>query len=257
MSWVMVADKVVFTELEFTQRVRNSTTPTEFTDNRIEFDFVPKLDWVDTITISNNNEDLSNNQQLQNNMRFGQTDAVELQGQARIVDNIMNRLNRGRKTNSFTQFFTGGQGDRSIEGRVVNTHTSGWNFEELSEGVWIKIVFVTPRFVVNRDITGGPGSNFPWQIETFNPSYTRPIDEQSRPITQALTVNQYNNHHVINAIHIPLGNVRNRFTSQTWYLSVGSQAINNTSSMGFTFETHGNYHKLLRYVESIDDEYLL
>jgi len=255
MSWIMVANKVSFTHLEFTERVMDASAPGGFIDTQIQFDFIPSLNWVDTITFANNNEDLATSRQLQNNKRFGQTDAVELQGQARIVSNIMDRLNGGRRTNSFTQFSTGGEGNRDLDGRVVNTHTSNWTFEELSGGVWIRIVFVTPQFVVNRDVTGTTTS-FPWQIETFNPDYERPRDAQDRPITQALTRNQYNNH-IINAIHIPLGNVGNRFTRQTWYLSVGSQSINNTTSMGFTFETYGNYHRLMRYVNNIDNDYLL
>jgi hypothetical protein len=248
LSTVMLTDRIVFTELEFTNAQ----------EERITFDFVPGLDWVDTITISNNNENLSGNRQLNNNMAGGILDDVSFEGQARIVTNILDRLNSGRRTNSFTQFFTGGEGrNRTNEGRVSSTHVGQWTFdgEDISDGVWIRIVFLTPRFVVNRDITSQDGV-LPWQIELFDPEYERPRDEEDRPISQSLTPTQYNGN-TINAIHIPLGNARNRVTEQTWYLSVGSTDISNTTSIGFTFSTFGNYFGLLRYVRNIDDDYLL
>jgi hypothetical protein len=256
MSWVMVANKVVFTELEFA--TWNATTNAPNTD-LTGFDFIPNLDFIDTITISNNNENLSGTRQLNNNMPDGVFDPVFFENEARIVNNILDRLDRGRRTNSFMQFFTNGQGDRERDGRVVNTHTGSWRFEELSDGIWLRITFLTPQFVVNPDITG-PAGRLPWHIEKFNPHYVRPTTRDANDIPRAvpgtLTINQYNNH-VINAIHIPLGHVTNRVTEQTWYISVGSTSISNTTSMGFTFTTFGNYHRLLRYIRDIDDEYLL
>jgi len=256
MSGVMAADTVRFTQLEFTRRVMDSTAPNGFRDTRIGFDFVPSLDWIDTITISNNNENLSSNRQLQNNRRFGRTDTVELRGQANIVSNIVNHLNRGRRTNSLEQFFTRGEGNKNRDGQVEMRHTGIWTFEEISDGVWIRIVFVTPQFVVNRDVTGGPHNNGPWQVELFNPNYDQPKNANGIPLPHSLDNIAYESH-VVNAIHIPLGNARDRVTRQTWYLSLGLPTITNTTSMGFTFETYGNYYNLLRYMNNIDDAYLL
>jgi len=96
----------------------------------------------------------------------------------------------------------------------------------------------------------------PLRIEPFDPEYDRKIDEETGDYVGP-TVKQYNNS-VINAIHIPLGNVRDKFTKQTWYLSVGSHEISsNPTSMGFTFTTYGNYYNLFKYVRNIDDTFLL
>lgn len=245
MSWIMVADKVMYSKVTYKNTVRTNGTDTVVSKTKI--DFVPELRMVDTITIANGQEELSSESvQLNNNMICGTLDPVVPKSEAKIVSTIMQRLDKGRKTDSFSQFFTGGS---SGDQRIVNTWTSSWEFQEASNDVWIKIVFATPEFVINRI------DNKPWEIQKYDPAYTRPIDAATGN-PYGTSVSQYNRY-VVNAIHIPLGNAKNKFTRQTWYLSVGTEKISNTTSMGFTFTTYGNYYSLLRYVRGITDETLL
>jgi len=256
LSAVMLTNRTTFTQLEFTQRVITDHATNTFIDQLVEFDFVPKLTHIDTITISNNNEDLSFNPTLNNNKAGGEFDSVSFANHGRIVSNVMDRIDSGRKTNAFTQFFTGGEGNRNDDGRVnVTPHVGSVMFDDLSDGVWIRLVFHTPQFVINNNALDGTGG-LHWRIEEFNENYRRPRDEEHRAVMGSLTEGQYNNN-VVNAIHIPLGNVRNRVTEQVWYLSTGTSTISNPTSIGFTFSTFGNYYNLLRYVRDIDDDYLL
>lgn len=246
MSWIMVSDKVVYGKTGNQTVIRENN---EFVKVAAEkFDFVPALFMVDTITVSSGNDDLSNDTvQLNNNMIGGELDPVVLKNEAKAVEAIIKRLDSGRKTNSFIQFFTGGA---SGEQRVTQTYTGTFQFQEISEEIWIKIVFATPQFVVNQASQGQP-----WEIQKFVPGYSRPIDKETGQ-AYGTSANIYNTR-IINAIHIPLGNVKNKFERQTWYLSTGNDRMNNTTSMGFTFTTYGNYHSLLRYISKIDDEFLL
>lgn len=246
MSWIMLADKVVYAKAGSQTVIRKNN---EFITVSCEkFDFVPHLFMVDTITVSSGNADLSNDTvQLNNGMIGGEPDPVVLKNEANAVETIIKLLNKGRKTNSFLQFFTGGA---SGEQRVTQTHTGAFQFQEISEEIWIKIVFATPQFVVNQASQGQP-----WEIQKFVPGYSKPVDSETG-LSYGTSVSEYNRR-IVNAIHIPLGNVKNKFARQTWYISTGTDRMNNTTSMGFTFTTYGNYHKLLRYVSKIDDDFLL
>lgn len=243
MSWIMVANKITFAKIENRDYVSNQLISS--------FDFVPNRNSIDTVTILHEeNDDFSGSAQLNNNMIDGKHDPVVFESEGKIIENILKLLNKGRKTNRFLQFFTGG--DEGKE-RVQLSHTGSWAFEELSDGVSIRIVFATPQFVINRYEKGSTIGA--WEIQQFNPDYDRPLDEYDRPYGR--TQRQYNNS-VIHAIHIPLGFVKNSFTQQTWYLSVGTREINsNPTSMGYTFTTYGNYYPLRKYVVSMDDQYVL
>jgi len=252
MSFVMVQNTIRFAELEFTERVMLSQNT--FRDNVVKFDFVPKLDYIDTITFANDSEELSSPRTLRNAMPGGSPDdmAAVFQSENTVLTNIMNRLNSGRRTNSFTQFFTGGEGNRARDGRVDPNHLGSYRFqEEISGGVWLSIVFLTPEFVVSRDFTAS--GNLPNQIQRFNPAYQRPRNEMGHQIAQTLERDTYLRQ-VVNAIHIPLGNVTNKFTEQTWYVSIGEASITNPTSISFAFTTYGNYYNLLRYVQGITDD---
>jgi len=245
-AWIMIADKVVYGKLKYTSIVRDPETNI-VTSSVVRFDFVPHLHMIDTITISNNNDELFHDTpELNNNKIGGIDDPVPMKSEAKAVAEIMKRLNSGRRTNTFKQFFS--RGDSGPQ-RVSSTFVGSWQFEDLSEGIWIKITFATPEFVVIRT------DNNPYEIQTYNPAYTRHFDE-ARGTYVGPTVNQYNRS-VVNAIHIPLGSIKNKFTEQTWYLSVGSATISNTTSIGYTFTTYGNYHSLARYIQKIDDDFLL
>jgi len=238
LSWVMVANKIEFGVLTYAKTSLVDGKPVT-TDE--EFHFIPSLEKVDTITFSNNNEDFtSNTKTLNNNMIGGELDSIELLNQANMLVDILDLLDNGRRTNAFRQFFTGGASGRE---RVSSTSTR--NFEELSNGVWIKIVFASPQFVVNHD-----GNYRNMRIEKFEENYQRPTDGKG------LSVGLYNLN-IINAIRIPLGNTRNSFTQQTWFISTGGKSITNTTSIDFSFTTFGNYRNLSRFVSNIDDATLI
>jgi len=245
MSIIMITDRVVYGRLQYTRHTRNPQTNIVTSEN-VRFDFVPTLSMIDTITISNGNEYLmKETPQLNNNQVGGVHDPVVLQSEANAVAGIMQRLNQSRRTNAFRQFFTRGESGRQ---HVQANFVGAWQFEELSEGLWIRLVFARPEFVVIQ-------INNRWEIQPFNPNYTRHFDEELGTYVGP-SIATYNNQ-IITAIHIPLGGVENRFTQQTWHLSVGRTNMVNQTSIGFTFQTFGNYHNLLRFVSRIDDNFLL
>jgi hypothetical protein len=235
MSWIMIADRIVYGHVKH----EDGTT----------FDFVPDRFFIDTITISNDNENLYDGFAEFNNDKIGGIqDDVVLPSEAAAITDVLNRLDNGRKTNTLKQFFTRG---KSGEQSVSVSNMGRFVFEDLSEGIWLRIVFATPQFVVNHD------NNNNWRIEKFNPNYPEGHrrDDRDRPIGHRLQ-STYNTH-TINAIHIPLGRVENRFTQQTWYLSTGSYRISNTTHIGYSFTTYGNYYPLLRFASRVDDDFLL
>ena len=249
MSWVMVANKIEFGRLRYTVG-----------DVETEFVFMPEKKFVDAITFVNENEDFSRTNTrnsgggftLYNNMQGGTLDPVAFETNAKILEKILDELNNGRKTNVFSQFFTGGESGTDRLG--TTTYTSQSEFEKASNGVWIRIVFDTPQFVLNYpERTDSQKKS--WRIEPYNEKYERVLDEGGRlcglPAESVYGVYYGNN--VINAISIPLGNARDAFTQQTWYLSIGSCDINNISTLGRNFTTYGNYYKLLQYVSGLDD----
>lgn len=244
-SWIMVTDKVEFGQLKTSLAFNEEKGITEVLAKETKFTFSPHLFFVDTISFSNKNEDISHKQfQLNNNMINGVEDRVVFESHARAVKTILENLDKGRKTNLFSQFFSGGQSGGEY---LTQTYTGPHTFDEACNGVWIKIVFAKPQFVVNRD----PGRS--WRIEEYDARYTQPFDEGNTARGQSQA--DYNNR-LISAISIPLGNAKNGFERQTWYISVGSQEAKNTTSLGFTFTTYGNYYKLLQYVNGIDDAFL-
>lgn len=251
MSWVMVANKIVFGNLTFT-KAEVVGGETIYTD--IRFDFMPKLIDVDTISFSNDNENFTYGTfQLNNNRRGTNVENnIIFKSEARTLEKILELLDGSRKTNAFSQFFAGGE---SGEERVAQSYTSDWEFKQAGKSrdadnaVWIKIVFDSPKFIVTRDAIGKP-----WRVETYDENYTQPKDENGK--AYGWTTSDYSNH-IVNAISIPLGNVKNAFTQQTWYLSIGSHESKNTSSMSCTFTTYGNYYKLFEYVNGIDNASLL
>ena len=191
---------------------------------------MPDIFSIDTVTIANS----SGSSQFNNNMTEGVHNPAVSQSDVDVIHAIINHLDQGRR------IYIDDEQEFDAE-RIVSAHTAFWSFEEISQGIWLRIVFATPQFVINR-----MDNTQPWRVELYDPNYQQSIDEETGR-AYGPAVDTYNNR-TVGAIHVPLGGMKDEFVKQTWYLSVGAMGITTLTTMGYTFMTYGNYYDLAEYI---------
>jgi len=143
---------------------------------------------------------------------------------------ILNRLNSGRRTDNLSNLFRGNPSqrvERNISHNVPYTTTFNSMYSNNSLIIW----FTQPQHVV-REI-----SRTEFELISIVPSSG--IAANERPV---------------HGIMIPLDRTSNRFQSQTWFLVTTDRsqvAPGSPMSLSHTIETHGNYHRLWRFVNDL------
>ena len=213
--WVIGAVAIVLCAVAITSIVLASQSVTFGLDLNIE-----NIAWID-VSWQAEREDGTTTLETRNL----QTDwRAQRPSQGIVMDEIMQGLRSGGRTNQLNQLFQSG-GTQTVNRAHATTIDT---IQRASDRNYIRIRFnnQNPQW----GIIDGPTSGT-FEIVPFG---ELPDNLQaSRGILQII---------------VPLGNVSNGFTSQTWYLSTRTD----TSTMNYRLDTWGNYYSLANFVRNIE-----